>query len=148
MNHVEDRMTYFQISNRALLQNLVASALVLAGATACSRTDRSESGSNTGAATTQDTAITGGSQMSSGIGRDSNTMNSTRDTAISGGTQTGVSTGDTVPAKVQSNKPRSKTGTTAAERRETMGREDTASACYRGTQGDTATGNSDSARVT
>src|SRR5215207_9209838 len=145
MNHVEDRMTYFQISNRALLQNLVASALVLAGATACSRTDRSESGSNTGAATTQDTATTGGSQMSTGIGRDSNTMNS-RDTAIFGGTQTGVSTGD--PAKVQSNKPRSRTGTTAAERRETMGREDTASAGYRATQRDTATGNSDSARVT
>jgi hypothetical protein len=139
-------MMYFQISNRALLQNLVASALVLAGATACSRADRTESGS-TGAASTQDTAMTGGSQTSTGAGRDSSTMNS-RDTMISGGTQTGASTGDTVPAEVQSNKPRSKTGTTAAERRETMGREDTASAGYRATQPDTAIGHSDSARVT
>src|SRR5215210_3584455 len=105
-------MTHFQISNRALLQNLVASALVLAGATACSRSDRSESGSNTSAATTQDTAMTSGSGMSAGAGDSRGT--STTDTAISGGTQTGASSGDTVPAEVQSNKPRAKTGTTAA----------------------------------
>jgi hypothetical protein len=140
-------MTYFQISNRALLQNLVASALVLAGATACSRSDRTESGSSSGAATTQDTAMTSGSQTSTGTGRDSSTMNS-RDTTISGGIQTGASTSDTVPAGVQSNKPRSKTGTTAAERGETMGREDTASAGYPATPRDTAPGHSDSARVT
>src|SRR5215211_3408539 len=139
-------MRYFQISNRALLQNLVASALVLAGASACSRADRSETGSNTSTATTQDTAMRTGGQTSVGRGR--GTMSSA-DTAISGGTQTGASTGDTVPAQVQSNKPRAKTGTTAAERRETMGREDTASAGYR-TQRDTAEGkpSSDSARVT
>ncbi len=43
------------VSNRALLRSLAASVLVLAGATACSRSDRSESGSDNSASMTQDT---------------------------------------------------------------------------------------------
>lgn len=114
----------FSLSNRALLQSMIASALVVAGATACSRTDRTESGSDNTAALTQDTTNSPGDQSSA----------TTSDMRASS---------DTAPARVPSNAPRAATAPAAGEGN------DTAAAAYREMQRDTVdVPESDSARVT
>ena len=87
---------HFPVSNRALLQRLVASAMVLAGATACSRSDRTESGSDTTAAIQTDT-------VSPTSGVSSGTSTTASDTART--TATAADGSDTATARVQSNAP-------------------------------------------
>lgn len=97
----------FPASSRALLPSLMAGALVLAGATACSRPDRSESGSDNSTVVTQDTAIAAPGQ-SSGEGSTTAGTSTTADTTVSAGTgtETGAVTADTASTKIQSNAPR------------------------------------------
>ncbi len=122
MNQVEDRSMQVPIPSRALLRSLAASALVLAGATACSRPDR-DSGDNS-APMAQDTASIAPDQTGSTTGRDS---------------ATGVPT----------DAPRSATASPSAERSDTSMTADSA-AGYRAMDRDTApvANESDSARVT
>jgi hypothetical protein len=132
---------YYPISNRALVQRLVASALILAGAGACSQSDRSESGS-TSAAVGQDTTFTGGRISGS---TDTATTTTGADTMTATGTATGAA-GDTTPARIQANAPRA---TPSAESGDTSLRGDSATSGYRAMDRDTATvpDASDSARV-
>src|SRR5688572_648791 len=96
-NQVEDILMHFPISNRALLRGMMASAVVLAGATACSRSDRSDTGRDNTAAVLPDTT-----------GTDANTPSGTGTTATDTGTATGAIS-DTAAATVPSNAPRART---------------------------------------
>ena len=64
---------YFPVSNRALLQGMLASALVLAGTSACSRPDRTESGSTDAAGVRTDTLKSAGDNAAPGAGSGSDT---------------------------------------------------------------------------
>lgn len=126
----------FPFANRALLQSLMASALVVAGATACSRADRTESGSDNTATVTEDTTNSGG-QSSAGTSSD---MSASDTGSAAGTTAETAATGDTAPARVPSNAPRAATAPSGS---------DTAAAGYRAMERDTANlPESDSARVT
>jgi hypothetical protein len=92
---------HFPVSNRALLQRLVASAMVLAGATACSRSDRTESGSDTTAAIQTDTA-----SPTSGVGSGTSTTPSDTASDTARTTATAADGGDTATARAQLNAPR------------------------------------------
>ena len=140
---------HFLVPDRALLQGLMASGLILAGATACSRADRDESGSSNNAAIAQDTAM-------SGTGQSSGTSSMTaQDTSMADGqdtstrTATGTAPGDTAPAEIRSNAPRAATTTKTAQLQDTATQGDTA-AGYRAMERDTGgvQMESDSARVT
>ena len=126
---------HFLVPNRALLQGMMATGLILAGATACSRADRDASGSSNEASMAHDTAMTG-------IAQTSVTSSMTaRDTSVTAGqdtsmrTATGAAPGDTAPAEIRSNASRSASDTAAG---------------YRAMERDTAGAQmeSDSARVT
>ena len=135
------------VSNRTLLRSLMAGAIVLLGAGACSRSDRVESGSDNTAAITQDTAISGATQDAPGTGQDR--VASDTITATTENTGTGAAAGDTAPARVQSNAPRAATASPSADRPDTSGSADPGRAGYRATERDTAAQpESDSARVT
>jgi len=61
-------MMYFPASNRVLLQRVVASVMVLAVITACSRPDRTESGSSSDtAAVMQDTLPSAGDTATASV---------------------------------------------------------------------------------
>jgi hypothetical protein len=135
------------ISNRTLLRSLMSGAIVLLGASACSRSDRVESGSDNTAAITQDTAISGATQDASGTGQDRVTSDTT--TRISENTGSGAAAGDTAPARVQSNAPRAATASPSNDRPDTSGSAEPSTGGYRATERDTASQpESDSARVT
>lgn len=122
-------------SNRALLQGMMAGALVLASATACSRSDRSESGSDNSAALSQDTA---------------GTISDTDTAAVTGATtETGAATADTAPIGIPRDAPRAATAPPSAELQDTSLQGDSAAAGYRAMERDTAmVPESDSAPVT
>jgi trimeric autotransporter adhesin len=135
------------VSNRTLLRSLMAGTLVLLGASACSRSDRTESGSNDNAGTIQDTAVTGATQDVPGTGQDRMAMDTANRTSENTGT--GAAPGDTAPASVKSNAPRAATATPSAERKDTSAAAESGAAGYRGMERDTAAlHESDSARVT
>jgi hypothetical protein len=135
------------ISNRTLLRSLMSGAIVLLGASACSRSDRVESGSDNTAAITQDTAISGATQDAPGTGQDRVASDTT--TRISENTGSGAAAGDTAPARVQSNAPRAATASPSNDRPDTSGSAEPSTGGYRATERDTASQpESDSARVT
>ena len=135
------------ISNRTLLRSLMAGAIVLLGAGACSRSDRVESGSDNTAATTQDTAVSGPLRTRRAPVRIEWLSDTTN--ATSENTGTGAAAGDTAPARVQSNAPRAATASPSAERPDTSASAESGAAGYRATERDTAAQpESDSARVT
>ena len=135
------------VSNRALLRSLMSGAIVVLGASACSRSDRVESGSDNTAAATQDTAISGATQDAPGTGQDR--VASDTSTGTSENTGTGAAAGDTAPARVQSNAPRAATASPSADRPDTSASAKSGTAGYRATERDTAAQpESDSARVT
>jgi hypothetical protein len=121
------------ISNRALLRGVMASALVLAGTTACSRSDRDQSGRDNTAAVVPDTAA----------------GDAATGTAIDTGTATG-GISDTASATAPSNSPRASTATPRSEK-DSVPSGNNEAAGYRQMDRDTAaTPNEpqDSARVT
>jgi hypothetical protein len=128
------------VSNRTLLRSLMAGTLVLLGANACSRSDRTESGSNNNAATMQDTAATRATQDLPGSGQDRMAADTT--TPTSENTGTGAAAGDTAPASVKSNAPRASTAPSAERRRNTR------TSAPSGAADTAAKPESDSARVT
>jgi hypothetical protein len=135
------------ISNRTLLRSLMSGAIVLLGASACSRSDRVESGSDNTAVITQDTAISGATQDAPGSGQDRVASDTT--TRISENTGSGAAAGDTAPARVQSNAPRAATASPSNDRPDTSGSAEPSTGGYRATERDTASQpESDSARVT
>ncbi|HEX5963113.1 MAG TPA: hypothetical protein VFY42_05280, partial [Gemmatimonadales bacterium] len=136
---------HFPVSNRALLQRLVASAMVLAAATACSRSDRTESGSDTTAAIQTDTA-----SPASGVSSGTSTTQSDTASDTARTTATAAEGGDTATARVQSNAPRA-SASKPAERQDTSLQAGDEAAGYKAMEQDTsaATGvQTDSARVT
>ena len=116
------------IFNRALLQRIMASAVVLAGATACSRSDRDDTAGDNSAAVLPDTT---------GVATDT-------------GTTTGAIS-DTASATAPSNPPRARTAPAGGDRDSLRSgnKEEEAAAGYREMDRDTATTPSepDSARV-
>ena len=135
------------VSNRTLLRSLMAGAVLLLGASACSRADRADSGSDNTAATMQDTAISGATQDVPGTGQDRMATDTTN--SISENTGARAAAGDTAPARVQSNAPRAATASPAAERPDTSASAESGAAGYRAMDRDTAAQHeSDSARVT
>ena len=129
------------VSNRTLLRSLMAGTLVLLGANACSRSDRTESGSNNNAATMQDTAATGTTQELPGSGQDRMAADTANRTSEKTGT--GAAAGDTAPAEIKSNAPRAATAPPSAERRP-----NTRTSAPSGAADTAAKPESDSARVT
>jgi hypothetical protein len=129
------------VLNPTLFRSLMAGALVLFGASACSRSDRAESGSDNTAATMQDTAGLGATQDIPGTGQD----RVATDTAnpASENTGTGAAAGDTAPAEIKSNAPRAATAPQSAERRR-----NTRTSAESGAADTAAKPESDSARVT
>jgi hypothetical protein len=117
MNQVEDRSMQVPVSNRTLLRSLLAGAVVLFSTNACSRPDRTESGSNNTAATAQDTAVTGATQDVPGSGQDRMATDTANPTSENTGT--GAAAGDTAPAEIKSNAPRATTAAPSAERKNT-----------------------------
>jgi hypothetical protein len=105
------------VSNRTLFRSFVA-GVVLLGASGCSRSDRTESGSDNTAAT-MDTAGSGATQDIPGTGQD----RVATDTANPAGenTGTGAAAGDSAPGEIKSNAPRAVTTPPAAERRRNTG---------------------------
>jgi hypothetical protein len=114
------------IFNRALLQGIMASAVVLAGATACSRSDRDDTAGDNSAAVLPDTT---------GVATDT-------------GTTTGAIS-DTASATAPSNAPRARTAPAGSDSVQSGNKEEEAAAGYREMDRDTATTPSepDSARV-
>jgi len=137
-NQLEDKEMRFRISNRALLRGMIASAVVLAGATACSRSDRSDTGRDNTAAVLPDTTAA-----------DTATPSATGTTPAGTATDTGTVTGaisDTAAARA----PRART-TPAGEKRDSVSTSNDASAGYREMGRDTAASpadTQDSARAT
>lgn len=129
----------FPISSGVLLRGMMASAIVLGGATACSRSDRTETGSTNNAGVPSDTAGST-SGVSSGTTATTGAVPATDTATTSGNAPTST---DTSPASAPSNAPRAVTAPPSAERKDTT-------AGNRATQRDTATPNVhlDSARVT
>ncbi len=116
-------------SNRALLHGMLAGALVLAGASACSRSDRNESGQANNATVLPDTST------------------AVSDTMAHTGTHSGA-VGDTAATKTPADAPRAATAPPSAERQDASLETDSA-AGYRAMERDTAgVPESDSARVT
>jgi hypothetical protein len=126
--------------NRALLRGLLAGSAVLTG-TACSRSDRADSGRDNSAAVTQDTTSIVPDQTGSVAGRDSATQS-----LGNGGSATG--TADTAPTAVRSNAPRAETAAAPTAPGDTSMTDSAAG--YRAMDQDTAAvpAESDSARVT
>jgi hypothetical protein len=143
MNQVEDRSMQVPVPNRTLLRSLMAASMVLLGASACSRSDRAETGSDNSAATMQDTAVTRATQDVPGTGQDRMATDTTN--PVSENTGTGAAAGDTAPASVKSDAPRAATAPSSAERQRTSRPAPSGS---RATTRDTAAVNEDSARVT
>ena len=118
----------FTVSRRALFPGLMASAVLLAGATACSRPDRSESGVDNTAAVTQDTTSTAPAAADTS-------------TTTTAGTESGTAMGDTAPAQVQPDAPRAATtpGEARPQERSLQGDTagDTSAAGYRAMERDT-----------
>ena len=124
-------------SNRTLLRrSLVSGAIVLLGASACSRSNRAESGSDNSATITRDTAVSGATQDAPGMGQDRAAADTTNPTSENTGT--GAAAGDTAPARMQSNAPRAATASPATERLDTSASAESGTPGYRATQRDTA----------
>ena len=135
---------FLSISNRALLQGVVASALVMAGTSACSRSDRTESGSDNSAVMQDTMTTTPGAGTATGTGFESDTAGTTGTTP-----ESGAAIGDTAPAQIQQDAPRAATAAPSAESQDTALEGDSVAAGYRPMQPDTLTvPESDSARVT
>ena len=115
----------FTFPRRALFPGLMASAVVLAGTTACSRPDRSESGVDNTAAVTQDTT---------------STAPAAADTTTAG-MESGTAIGDTAPARIQPDAPRAATAPAEGRPQDTSLQGDTAgdtsAAGYRAMERDT-----------
>lgn len=127
-------------TSRSLLQSIMASALVLAGATGCNRGDRAETGSDaSGAAAIGDTAMTG-TGGDYGTGTADTTLGAGTDTMAPTGARTvpGTAMGDTAPAEIQSRTPPPVAATPSAGRQDTSVEGDTAAAGYRAMEQDTA----------
>lgn len=137
--------------DRTLLSSLMTGAIVLLGAGACSRSDRTESGSSNIGTMSQDTTVTMQDTISGGGQTAAGTTGSPMDTTRPAGenTGTGAAQGDTAPAKAQSNAPRAATAPVSGERQSPSARADTGMAGYRPIQGDSVANQveSDSARV-
>ena len=135
------------VSNRMLVRSFIAGAVVLLGVSACSRSDRVESGSDNTATTIRDTAVSGATQDVPGTGQDRVAADTTNPTSENTGT--GAAAGDTAPARIQSDAPRAATASPSAERQNTSGSAEPGAAGYRTMDRDTAAQHeSDSARVT
>ena len=135
------------VFNRTLRRSLMSGAIVLLGASACSRSDRAESGSDNTASLTQDTAVSGATQDAPGTGQDRMTTDTATPTRENIGT--GAAAGDTAPASLRSDAPRASTAPPSAEQPDTSAPTKSGTAGYRATERDTvAQPESDSARVT
>lgn len=134
------------LSNSRVLRSFIAGAVLLFGASACSRPDRAETGTSGAAATTEDTAVSRATQDVPGTGQDRVAADTT--TAI-GETGTGAAPGDTAPAKIQRDAPRAATASPSRERGNRSTPADSGAAGNRAIERDTAAKpESDSARVT
>ena len=126
-------MDFFK-HDHALIRGLLVGAVVLASASACSRSDRTETGSSNTGAMTADTATPG---------RQSNPVTpATGDTMAAVNADTGSATAPAAPSRTERNTPRAATGTNR----------DTATAGYSGMERDTSSAETgaprDTARVT
>ncbi|HEU4682054.1 MAG TPA: hypothetical protein VFS51_09925 [Gemmatimonadales bacterium] len=119
----------FPISNRALLQGMMASAVVLAGATACSRPDRNDTDGDNTAVVLPDTT---GTEAAPSAGAGTTASGAATDT----GTATGA-LGDT--AAVRSDTPRASTAPAETGRDSVQrGNPEEPAAGYREMEGDSA----------